>query len=99
MRSSGRVTALATAFLLVAAVAALDAADGASGLDREVVVVGEDLVVLVAPAPAGWGRVALPELDLALPASARDPPLSPPAPEPTAPPAAQVIALMEARDD
>jgi hypothetical protein len=98
MRSSGRVTALATAFFLVAAVAALDAADGAAGLDRVVVVTGEDLVVLAAPEPAGWGRVELPDLDLALPALARDPPLVPPAPVPTAPPATQVLALMEVSD-
>lgn len=98
MRSTGRVTALATAFLLVAAVAALDAADGAAGLDREVVVVGEDLVVLAAPEPAGWGSVELPSLDLSLPALARDPPLSPPAPQPAAPSAPQVLALMEVND-
>ncbi len=98
MRSSGRVTALATAFLLVAAVAVLDAVDGATGLDREVVVVGEDLVVLAAPEPAGWGRVDLPDLDLALPALARESPLVPPVPLPAAPPAPQVLALMEVPD-
>ena len=98
MRTSGRVTALATAFLLVAAVAVLDAADGAAGLDREVVVVGEDLVVLAAPEPAGWGSVDLPSLDLSLPALARDPPLVPPAPQPVAPSAPQVLALMEVPD-
>jgi hypothetical protein len=98
MRTTGRVTALATAFLLVAAVAALDAADGATGLDREVVVVGEDLVALAAPEPAGWGLVELPSLDLSLPAFARDPPLPPPAPAPTAPPVSQVLALMEVPD-
>lgn len=98
MRSSGRVTALATAFFLVAAAAALDAVDGAAGLDREVVVVGEDLVVLAPPEPAGWGRVELPDLDLALPALVRDPPVALPVVQPAAPPAPQVLALMEVPD-
>ncbi len=74
MRSTGRVTALATAFLLVAAVTGLEAASGAAGLDREVVVVGEDLVVLSTPPPAGWAVVELPELDLTLPVPVRDAP-------------------------
>lgn len=98
MRSTGRVTALATAFLLVAAVSGLEAASGAAGLDREVVVVGEDLVVLSTPPPAGWGVVELPELDLTLPVPVRDAPVPPPPPAPSAPSARQVLALMEESD-
>jgi hypothetical protein len=98
MRSTGRVTALATAFLLVAAVTGLEAASGAAGLDREVVVVGEDLVVLSPPPPAGWGVVDLPELDLTLPMAVRDAPVPPPSPAPTAPGARQVLILMEEND-
>jgi len=98
MRSTGRVTALATAFLLVAAVTGLEAASGSTGLDREVVVVGEDLVVLSTPYPAGWGVVELPELDLALPVPVRDAPVPPPPPAPTVPGARQVLALMEESD-
>ena len=98
MRSTGRVTALVIGMFLSAGAAGLVADTGAGVLDREVVVVGEDLVVLAAPDPAGWALVEIPDLDLTLPAFARDPPLSPPPPAPIAPSARQVLALMEVSD-
>lgn len=98
MRSTARVTVFAVFLLLAAAVAALDADTAAEGLDREVVVVGEDRVVLRAPEPAGWAVVELPEIDLTLPAPVREPPLVPPIPPWTAPAPVQVIALMEGSD-
>lgn len=97
-RRPGRVIALALLFLASAAVVALDAAEPVPSLERTVVVTGEDLFVLRAPEPAGWGEVALPALDLGLPAAAREPPLAPPSPPPIAPPPRQVLALMEAPD-
>lgn len=98
MRSTARVTVFAAFLLLAAAVAALDADTAAEGLDREVVVVGEDRGVLRAPEPAGWAVVELPEIDLTLPVPDREPPLVPPIPPVTAPVPVQVIALMEGSD-
>lgn len=84
--------------LLLAAVSCLEADTATAGIDREVVVAGADLVVLAAPPPAGWGRVDLPGLDLALPVEAREPPEPQPAVPPAAPAAPQVLALMEVPD-
>jgi hypothetical protein len=97
MRSSGRVTVL-VASLMLAAAGGVRGDEAPSGLDREVVIVGEDRVVLLAPEPAGWAAVELPDLDAALPTAGPRLPLAPPIP-PWAPPApARVIALMEALD-
>jgi hypothetical protein len=98
MRSSGRVTALAAAFLLSLATASPGADESSAGLDRDVVVVGEDRIVLLAPEPAGWGYVELPDLDPTPPKVAPEPPLAPPIPPWTAPPPVQVIAHMEGND-
>lgn len=98
MRSHGRVIALAALLLLAVAVAAVDADSASEGLDRAVVVVGEDRLVLRAPEPAGWAAVELPETDPSLPATAREQPLVPPIPTVTAPTPVQVIALMEGSD-
>jgi hypothetical protein len=95
MRSSGRVTALLAVLLLSFVMARSWAAESSSGLDRDVVVVGEDRVVFLAPEPAGWGSVELPDLDLTPPTVAPEPPLAPPIPSWTAPSPVQVIALME----
>jgi hypothetical protein len=98
MRSAGRVTILVPLFLLLAAAGALHADDTPSGIDREVVLVGEDRTVLAAPDPAGWAVVDLPALDLSLPALEPDAVLVLP-PAPWSPPGpVQVIALMEAPD-
>ncbi|MCX7031420.1 MAG: hypothetical protein NTU62_15050 [Spirochaetes bacterium] len=98
MRSPGRVTVLAAALILAVAAGSLRADDASSGLDRAVVVVGEDRVVLQAPEPAGWAAVELPDLDLVLPAGGPDSPFVPPIPPWTAPAPVQVIAMMEATD-
>jgi hypothetical protein len=98
LRSTGRVTVLAAALLLAVAVGGLLADEASEGLDREVVVVGEDRVVLRAPEPAEWAVVQLPELDTGLPPAAPDVPLVPPIPTWSAPTPVQVIALMEAPD-
>jgi len=97
MRTSGRVIALAAA-LLFSAAAGRGADQPSSGLDRDVVVVGEDRVVLAAPEPAGWAVVELPELDLVPPKAVPRPPLAPPIPTWTAPSPGQVIAHMEEDD-
>jgi hypothetical protein len=96
MRSTRRVTALAVSLLLAAA--GLRADDASSGLDREVVIVGEDRVALRAPEPFRWAAVEIPELDLRLPAAERNPPLVPPIPPWTAPAPMQVIVMMEDPD-
>ena len=96
-RSSGRVTVLAASLVLAAAVG-VRADDAPTGLDRRVVIVGEDRVVLRAPEPARWAAVELPDLDLALPAAMPEPPLAPPGLPWSPPPPAQVIALMEESD-
>jgi len=98
MRSSGRVTALAAALILVVTTASPGADEPSTGLDRNLVIVGEDRVVLLAPEPAGWGSVELPDLDLTPPKAAPEPPLAPPRPPWTAPPPVQVIAHMEGVD-
>jgi hypothetical protein len=98
MRSTGRVIVLSAVLLLAAAVGALEADTGSEGLDRAVVVMGEDRVVLQAPEPAGWAAVELPDLDLVLPVGASDIPFVPPIPFWTAPAPVQVIAMMEAPD-
>jgi len=98
MRTSGRVIALAAALLLSVTATGRGADESSAGLDRDVVVVGEDRVVLAAPEPAGWGTVELPVLDLAPPKAAPRPPLEPPIPPWTEPSPVQVIARMEADD-
>jgi hypothetical protein len=98
LRSTGRVTVLAVVLLFTVAVGGLRADDGDEGLDRDVVVVGEDQVVLHPPEPAGWARVALPDLDIRLPPVGPDSPLVPPIPPWSAPRPFQVIALLEVPD-
>jgi hypothetical protein len=99
MRSTARVTVLAVVLLLLAAaIAALEADTGSTVPDRVVVVTGEDLFVLRSPEPAGWAAVELPETDLSLPVTGRDPPLVPPIPTWSAPAPVQVISLLEAPD-
>jgi hypothetical protein len=98
MRSTGRVIVLASVLLLAAAVGVLEADTGSEGLDREVVIVGEDRVVLPTPEPAGWAAVELPSLDFDLPTAVPESPIVPPIPPWTAPAPVQVIALMEVPD-
>jgi hypothetical protein len=98
LRSTGRVTVLVAALLFTVTAGGLRADDASEGLDREVVVVGEDRVVLHPPEPAAWARVELPELDTDLPVDGPDSPLVPPIPPWSAPQPAQVIALLEVPD-
>ncbi len=98
LRSTCRVTVLAAALLLTVAAGGLRADDASEGLDREVVVVGEDRVVLYPPEPSDWARVELPYLDTNLPAAGPDSPLVPPIPPWSAPAPVQVIALLEVPD-
>jgi hypothetical protein len=98
MRRSGRVTALAAALLFAVVASSPGADDPSPNLDREVVVVGEDRVVLLAPEPAGWGVVELPDLDLTPPKAVPESPLVPPLPPWTAMSPGQVIARMEVPD-
>jgi hypothetical protein len=98
LRTTGRVTVPAAALLLVLAAGGLPADDSSSSLDRDVVVVGEDRVVLHAPEPADWATVELPDLDYELPTAGLDSPLVPPIPLWSEPAPVQVIALMEVPD-
>jgi hypothetical protein len=96
MRRSARVTLLVVSLTLAAA--GVRAQDSPSGLDRDVVIVGEDRVVLPVSDPAGWAAVELPDLDYHLPAAAPEPPVDPPVTPWTEPKPVQVLALMEASD-